>query len=446
LRKFGRFIVGGPARKRDMMPVRRQETIPAHAMARKKEKERKIEVRVEIDGIVAVARADKHSAGFDRLLDQHDAESFVFIPLAKSGKRRLRLISNPTALARKKSRLPAGDWYDGELRRDDEHYPIPGVLAFNVKRRNAREIAAALGVKTFLWGTSGAPVEQHAVEIFEDAFEYDKGQNKRHNWKTMRRLAFEGLSDMLFSLRNIAALPTAAQESQSSMRRFWQLAAVVLGLSVTAGIVQSLAFALLGSEGSSAWIATIIRILFYPFVIPAVLVGIYLRVLVRKGAEDSRDFTASEAEDNWYKVAPHLLALWMLCWLAVVLLSRTQSVPGTNFSFLGDTSDVTTSFIVCVWMLLPIASSKDTSTLVQSAFKAAIAAAVSIFMIKLSLYVTNIVTDVLWGIAMSMVPFEIPERLQEIVDFVINVGAEVFFAAVLLGYAWTRTRQQFLRL
>jgi len=413
--------------------------IPAHDMTRKKEKgkEQSIEVRIEIDGLTVVATSGKHSADFDRLLNQHDAESFVFIPLAKPGKHR-RLISNPAAMARKKARLPAGEWHDGELQRQNDDNPVPGALAFNIRRHKARAIAATLGVTTFLWGTSGAPVERHAVRIFEKA----KGQD----WKTVQRLAFKGLSDMLSSLRNIATLPTAVQESQTSMQRFWQLVAVVLGLAATAGAVQALALALLGANGSTAWLTTAIRILFYPFVIPAVLVGTYLRVLVRKGEQGSRDFTTAEAEDNWHTVAPHLLALWMLCWIAVLLLSVVQSVPGTVFPFLGRTSDITVSFIVCVWMLLPIANSKNIETLVRSGFETAIAAAVSIFVIKLSLYLTNMVTDVLWGIVIRMMPFDIPERLQQIINIFINVGAEVFFVAVLLGYAWTRTRQQFMRL
>ncbi|MCH8135089.1 MAG: hypothetical protein IIB77_03820, partial [Proteobacteria bacterium] len=185
---------------------------------------------------------------------------------------------------------------------------------------------------------------------------------------------------------------------------------------------------------------------FYPFVIPAVLVGVYLRVLMQRGEEHARDFTAAEAEENWIKVAPHLLALWALCWTAVVLLTWLQSFPSTDLGFLGRTSGVTTSFIICVWMLLPIAHSHDVETLFKSAFKAGINAAVSIFMIKLSLYLTNLVTDTIFGVLTNLLPFEIPERLQQLISSVINFGAEVFFVAVLLGYAWSQTRQQFMRL
>ena len=145
-------------------------------------------------------------------------------------------------------------------------------------------------------------------------------------------------------------------------------------------------------------------------------------------------------------MAPHLLALWALCWMAVLLLTWLQSVPGADLGFLGRTSGVTTSFIICVWMLLPIAHSQDVETLFKSAFESGIAAAVSIFTIMLSLYLTNLFTDAVFGVLTNLLPFEIPERQQELISSVINFGAEVFFVAVLLGYAWSRTRQQFMRL
>ena len=251
---------------------------------------------------------------------------------------------------------------------------------------------------------------------------------------------------MLLSARNIGELPTAVRESQTTIQKFWQLVAVVLGIAISAGMLQAIAFWLLGAEGSTSWLGSLVKVLFYPFVIPAVLVGLYLRVLVRRGEQDSRDFTLAEAEENWRKVAPHLLALWMLCWSAILLLTWVQSVPSTELSFLGRTDGVMTSFIVCVWMLLPIANSHNVETFFGPAFEAAITAAVSIFTIKLSLYLTNMMMDVIWGVVFSLVPFEIPERLQQVINFLINVGAEVFFVTVLLGYAWARTRTQFMRL
>ena len=273
-------------------------------------------------------------------------------------------------------------------------------------------------------------------------FENDEGTT----WGAARAQAFAGLPDMLRTARNMEKLPAAVEASQTNMDKFWRLVGVVLGAAVAAGIVKAVFTAMLTSEGSSSWLVTMMNVAFYPFVIPAVLVGIYLRVLMRRGEQEARDFTTAEAEENWIVVAPHLLALWALCWLAIVLLSWLQSVPSTELGFLGRTDGVVTSLIICVWMLLPIAHSHDTESLFESGFESAITAAVSIFTIKLTLYLTNMLTDMLIGLVTELIPIEIPQWLLDFASAIINFGAEVFFVAVLLGYAWSRTRQQFKRL
>lgn len=396
-------------------------------MAKKKQK-RTFEFRASIDGQTIVAAPDRRNADLDHLLATRGADSFVFIPLARL-KKKQRSVDTRAAKARARAKLPAEDWYDGELRGSDNEPAIPGVLGFDVRRRTAREVAEKMGVKLFFWGTAGAPIEQHAVKIFEDDGTY--------SWKTIRRRALGGLSDLFDTVRNIEELPTAVQESQTTMHRFRQLVYVVLGVAVTAGLFYDLAVQLLGTVGKLA---------LYPVVIPAVIVGLYLRVLARKGEEQARDFTAAEAAGNWYAVAPHLLALWALCFAAVTVLTWFQAVPEFEFEVFGRTSGVTTSFIICVWMLLPIANSSGVQSLFSSALESGITAAVSILVIKVSLYVTDQITDAMWGVLAAVLPFDIPEALMQIIDVVVDIGAEVFFVAVLLGYAWSRTRQQFMRL
>jgi len=406
--------------------------IAPNCMSRKKNKNQPVEVHLRIDGLEVTAAPNKHSADLDRLLERKGAHSFVFIPLARlSGKKR-RKASRAPALARKRKKLPEGNWFDGELRNSDDGQTVPGVLAFDIRRRDAREIAATVGVKQFVWGTHGAPVEEHFTKIFED--------DDAYSWGSARRRAFDGLKDIYVTAVNMRQLPQAVEESQTTMDRFRQLVYWVLGLAVAAGFLQMV---LLGTEG---WLTNISRIAFYPFVMPAVLVGVYLRALMKKAEAHSRDFTASEAADNWTLVAPHLLALWALCYTAVLLLTWQQAVPSADLPFLGRISGVSTSFIVCVWMLLPIAHSRDVESLFSSAFESGITAMVSIFAITLSLFVTNLITDALWQVAAELVPFDIPEALQRIISGIINFGAEVFFLAVLLGYAWSRTRKQFMRL
>ena len=401
-------------------------------MSKKKNKDQPVEIQLRIDGLEITAAPSKHSADFDHLLERRGASSFVFISLAKlSGKKR-RKAFKAAAVARKKKKLPEGEWFDGELRNSDDGETVPGVLAFDIRRRDAREIAEKVGVNQFVWGTHGAPVEAHFTKIFAD----DDG----YSWGSARGRAFDGLRDIFVTAVNIQSLPRAVEESQTTMTRFRQLVYAVLGLAFAAGFLQ---MALLGTE---TWFASITTVAFYPFVMPAVLVGVYLRALMKKAETQNRDFTASEAEDNWRLVAPHLLTLWGLCYIAVVLLTWFQAVPSTDLPFLGRTSGVSTSFIVCVWMLLPIAHSRDVESLFSSAFESGITALVSIFTITISLFITNLITDALWGVAAELLPFDIPESLQPIINGIINFGAEVFFLSVLLGYAWSRTRQQFMRL
>lgn len=411
--------------------------VNSHTVAKKK-KNQPVEAQVRVDGQLVSFEPGKHSAELDQLLEQRGAASFVFIPLALLNKKGRKKSGKPGSVANKKAKLPEGQWFDGTLRHLEDDIVVPGVLAFDMRRQSAREIAESMGVNQFIWGISGAPAEAHDVKVFE--LEDD------HSWQSARRRAFFGLADMATSARHLPALPTAVEESQTTMEKFWKLVAVVLGVAIFAGAIKATLIALLGSTNATAWLAKIIGVVFYPPVIPAFLVGIYLRVLMRRGEQQSRDFTANEGEQNWIKVAPHLLALWGLCWLAVLLLTLLQTVPSADLGMFGRTDGVTTSFIICVWMLLPIAQSRGIDNLFSSAFESGITAAVSIFTIKLSLFLTNLVSDIVLDIVASVLNIEIPERLQEIINAVVNFGAEVFFVAVLLGYAWSRTRQQFMRL
>lgn len=404
----------------------------------KKKKNQLAEAQVHIDDQLITVVPDRRSPELDHLLQQRGAGSFVFIPLAKLNKKGRENAAKPKAIAKKKAKLPEIQWYDGTLRNTDDDVVVPGVFAFDMRRQSAREVAATLGVDKFLWGAAGVPVEAHDAKVFE----VDDDQS----WQSARARALVGLSDMLDAVRHLKSLQTAVEESQTTMQKFWRLVVVVLMVSIFAGAIDATLAALLGSFNPTAWLVPVMGILFYPSVIPALLVGIYLRVLMRRGEAQARDFTAMEAEQNWIKVAPHLLALWALCWVAVLLLTWLQTVPSADLGFLGRTDGVTTSFIICVWMLLPIAHSHDFDSLLNSAFGSAITAAVSIFMIKLSLFVTNLISDALMEIIAGILQIEIPEWLEQIINTVVNIGAEVFFVAVLLGYAWSRTRQQFMRL
>ena len=52
--------------------------------------------------------------------------------------------------------------------------------------------------------------------------------------------------------------------------------------------MKAILSALLSSGESTSWLATMMNIILYPFVIPAILVGVYLRVLRQRGEEQAR--------------------------------------------------------------------------------------------------------------------------------------------------------------
>jgi hypothetical protein len=54
-----------------------------------------VEARIEIDGLDVTAVTNQHSADIDHLLELRGAESFVFIPLARLGKKGQRLFGKP---------------------------------------------------------------------------------------------------------------------------------------------------------------------------------------------------------------------------------------------------------------------------------------------------------------------------------------------------------------
>ena len=253
-------------------------------MSRKKNKDQPVEVHLRIDGIDVTAAPRRHSAGLDRLLEQKGANSFVFIPLAQfRGKQRLKERKAATLARKKKNKLPEGQWFDGELRNTKDGETVPGVLGFDIRRRDARAIAETVGVKQFVWGAQGAPAEEHFSKIFTD--------DTAVSWRSARRRALDGLRDMFATAADIRQLPRAVEESQTTMDRFRQLVYWVLGATLVAGLLLT---ALRETQG---WFTTITRIAFYPPVMPAVLVGVYLRALMKKAESQDRDFTAAILDD-----------------------------------------------------------------------------------------------------------------------------------------------------
>ena len=91
----------------------------------KKNKNQPVEVVVEIDGHRITAVPNQRSETVEQLLERKGAHSFVFIPLARLGKKGKKLLRKPRALARRKAKLPELEWHDGELQSLEDSNAVP---------------------------------------------------------------------------------------------------------------------------------------------------------------------------------------------------------------------------------------------------------------------------------------------------------------------------------
>ena len=92
-------------------------------------------------------------------------------------------------------------------------------------------------------------------------------------------------------------------------------------------------------------------------------------------------------------------------------------------------------------MVLPVATARDIEQGAEAVFEAGITAAVSIMVIRLTLWVTDLFTSLVMDAISAVLPFDLPEALIAFVAGATNVFAEIFFLIVTLGYAWYRLQQ-----
>jgi len=101
--------------------------------------------------------------------------------------------------------------------------------------------------------------------------------------------------------------------------------------------------------------------------------------------------------------------------------------------------------MTALWALTPLSYARDRASAIGSCLEAALKVAVTIFVVKLTVFVTRIVTSLMWWALEGFFPLEVPERIKLIVGALAELSAEVALLAVLLGYTWTKAREHFGR-
>ena len=376
--------------------------------------------RVRVTGLPAAPEFEPGapSEAMDAALAAAGAQSFVLVPTRKPGRRFTFRRDRP---------LPEMDgWYAAEMADREPHKPIPALLGFDVSRRAARALARELGVAEFLWGSSGVPVQTHATQWYD--------QDEWSEWSKVKEKAWTGVPDFVGSLRRLRERDENWSRDDRKLldNPLTTTASVaVLAVALTVALVPAPSMQPFGAAFGLLYLAT------HPALIAAACLGILLRPELAPGRMRARDAAAAEGRDVWRRVSPRLAILWCVTAIAVVLLSWLRGESG----FL---AEPTTALLLGLWMVLPVATATDLEKGIETMFEAGLTAALSIFIIRMTLWVTDFLMSLVWKVLGAILPFDLPQALIDVVSGLANVAAELFFLMVMLGYAWFRLREYYV--
>ena len=398
---------------------------------------------------------DEPSAQLDALLDRHDAETFVFLALVEPKKRRkkrrakakrnegTRRGSAATKLRRKaekkRLKLDEGDWREGEIEAAGEgDDAIPAVYALDVRRDRARLVADKLGVKRFFWARRGEKLEVYEVDSIDsdEAFDFD----------SMRAISSVGRRELARTLLDYGRLGESSAEVGSNAMRLASVAALVVGGSIVVAVLTAMGLIHGGEDEARGGVRLFVRLATHPMVLPPLAVALYLRRhLVPDDADSGRELTRDEARRAWHAGAPHMLAVWGIVAASVVILTAGRLGAKGELTPVELVDDSTTACLVAFWMLSPLTYARDMGSAIGECFEVAITVVISVFVLRLTMIVTRLMTLAFWAIVGSLLPFVVPDWIKDPISATAKIGADLFLFAILLGYAWEKAREHFAR-
>lgn len=374
--------------------------------------------QVHVTGLAGnpVLEPGRPCAAMDEALAAAGAASFVFLPTEKPGRR----------FTFRKRQTPKMDgWHQAELQ--TEKGTTPGLVGFDVSRRAARSLGRELGVSEFLWCAVGAPVETHATQWYD--------QSEWSEWAKVKAKAWTGVPDFWRALSSLRTRgDNLLNESDRALIADSQTTLASLGI-----VLAAFALAILPAPESVPFSTAfgLLGLVSHPALVVAASLGLLLRAELAPGRIRARDTTRIEGQAIWETAAPRLAALW--CLAAVLVFILTWLRGNTGFLF-----DPTSALLVGLWMVLPIATARNFDQGIEAVFEAGITAAVSIMVIRLSLWVTDLFISLILDAIGAVLPFDLPDALISFVGGVSGFFAELFFLFAMLGYAWFRLQQYYV--
>ncbi|HIG27297.1 MAG TPA: hypothetical protein EYQ50_05680 [Verrucomicrobiales bacterium] len=179
--------------------------------------------------------------------------------------------------------------------------------------------------------------------------------------------------------------------------------------------------------------------------LPTLFAGLYLRRLLVLGGTEGRSGVADhEKEALWQSSAPHLLAVWTLVIGGIGLLNGAEVMSAGELSLSGWLEDCVVDATLSLWILTALVHSRKLEAAIGPAIAIMFTVFFCIIALKFALYFTRFLVDFGWSFLFSLVGVNIPEWLKNLVDELVEMGAQLFFFSIMLGYGWVNARRQFL--
>ena len=181
-----------------------------------------------------------------------------------------------------------------------------------------------------------------------------------------------------------------------------------------------------------------------PAVLPVVLVGLHLRhrIAALIGPND-RELTRAESSEAWSRVVPDVALGWVAAAVAIAFQVAGSLLERDAFRLVALVDETSTALFITLWALPAIAYARNKGEVVGSLVQAMIWLFVSLLILTISLKFAGIATDVLFGVLGAILPVEIPDQVVDVGRAVASIGAELSFAAWMLGYTWAKSRRWF---
>lgn len=376
-------------------------------------------------------RVEEENPELAELLAEHDAVSFAFLPLLdpEHGPRRFRKSFDDPG--RQRARLPKQDWSDGTLQawRAGEFVRIPGVWALGLRRYETRLAASALELGHAYWSGPQGLLERHSTSPIEDEDEFEP--------VALRAAAFQGLEE----LRHAAAELVGRRSDQATLEPAPRRLLRSLGcLAVFGALVYALT--VFGGDPVVRALASSPGALVFPFTIALVL-GLELRGSAAHVQGRRRELSKPEAREAWIGQAPFLVLAWAVAALTCALFGWARlHEDGTPTSLL---DDIATDWLLVLWLLVPIARTRDRASLLGTLVEGGIAFFVTLLVVKLTTLAARVVSSIFWSFLGGLVPLDLPPALVHAAQTATDLGAELVFVALAAGYTWRKSRILFER-